>query len=31
LKPGFDAFERDRRIPAFSVAFDGTYRPAPTR
>jgi len=31
LKPGFDAFERDRRIPAFSVASDGTYRPAPTR
>lgn len=31
LQPGFDAFERDRRIPAFTIAPDGSYRVAPAR
>lgn len=31
LQPGYDAFERDRRIPAFTIAPDGSYRPAPAR
>ena len=26
LQPGFDAFERTRRVPDFIVAPDGSYR-----
>ena len=29
LQPAYDAFERDRRVPAFTVAPDGTYRVTP--
>ena len=29
LQLGFDAFERDRRVPAFTVAPDGSYRVVP--
>ena len=31
LQPAYDAFERDRRPPAFTVAPDGRYRIAPAR
>ena len=31
LQPGYDAFERERRIPAFTIAPDGSYRLAPAR
>ncbi len=31
LQPAYDAFERDRRPPAFTVATDGRYRVAPAR
>ena len=29
LQPAFDAFERDHRVPAFTVAPDGNYRVTP--
>ena len=28
LQPAYDAFERDRRVPAFTIASDGSYRVA---
>ena len=31
LQPAYDAFERDRTVPACTVAPDGSYRVAPTR
>ena len=31
LQPGYDAFERDHRIPACTIAPDGSYRLAPAR
>lgn len=31
LQPAFDAFERDRRVPAFTVAPNGRYRVGPAR
>ena len=31
LQPAYDAFERDHRLPAFTVAPDGHYRVAPAR
>jgi murein L,D-transpeptidase YafK len=31
LQPAFDAFESDRKVPAFTVAPDGSYRFAPAR
>jgi len=30
LQPAYDAFERDHRVPTFTVAPDGRYRIAPT-
>jgi len=31
LQPGFDAFERDRRLPSCTIAADGRYQIAPAR